>query len=122
MPIISSQSLVLRLMFAAFILFSFEVHSVFAQEKSANQAPVKSEQEQKVEIKAKQYDARREDTVTKIVVTEEEIKQYGESNIADILKRQSGITVVGNSIQMRGMANGYTQILIDGVPCEGGAD
>lgn len=119
MPTISSQSLVLKLMIAAFILFSFELRSVYAQEKSANQAPVKSEQEQKVEIKAKQYDARREDTVTKIVVTEEEIKQYGESSIADILKRQSGITVVGNSIQMHGMGNGYTQVLIDGASLVG---
>jgi outer membrane receptor for ferrienterochelin and colicins len=116
MSTISSQSLVLRIMFCAFILVSCIEHVVYAQEKSANQAPTKSDQEQKVEINAKQYDARREDTVTKLVVTEEEIKQYGESNIAEILRRQLGITVNGNEIRMRGLANGYTQILIEGEP------
>ncbi|MFZ6820260.1 TonB-dependent receptor plug domain-containing protein [Undibacterium sp. Ji22W] len=91
-------------------------HEAFAQENIANKSPATSEQEQKVEITAKQYDARREDTATKIVVTEEEIKQFGESNIAEILKRQSGITITGSEIRMRGLANGYTQILIDGEP------
>lgn len=116
MSTLSSQTLNLRTIFCAFILFSCISHAVYAQEKTTNQTPAKSEQEQKVEIKAKQYDARREDTVTKLVVTEEEIKQYGESNIAEILKRQSGITINGNEIRMRGLANGYTQILIDGEP------
>lgn len=70
----------------------------------------------KIEVKSSQdnYDARREDTATKIVVTEEEIGKYGDTQLADVLKRQPGITVTGDSIRMRGLGNGYTQILLNG--------
>jgi outer membrane receptor for ferrienterochelin and colicins len=69
-----------------------------------------------IEVKSSQdsYDARREDTATKIVVTEEEILKYGDTQIADVLKRQPGITVTGGAIRMRGLGNGYTQILLNG--------
>lgn len=80
----------------------------------ANQKPV--QQVEKIEIKSSQesYDARREDTATKIVVTEEEIGKYGDTQLADILKRQPGVTVTGNDIRMRGLGSGYTQILLNG--------
>lgn len=116
MPVIYSSSLTQQILVCSILSYVFIPHKAHGQENVANKAPAKSEQEQKVEITAKQYDARREDTATKIVVTEEEIKQFGESNIAEILKRQSGITVTGSEIRMRGLANGYTQILIDGEP------
>ena len=69
-----------------------------------------------IEVKSSQdtYDARREDTATKIVVTEEEILKYGDTQIADVLKRQPGITVTGGAIRMRGLGSGYTQILLNG--------
>lgn len=116
MPVIFSTSLTQQILVCSIMTCVCSANGVHAQENLANKPPTKFEQEQKVEITAKQYDARREDTATKIVVTEEEIKQYGESNIAEILKRQSGITINGNEIRMRGLANGYTQILIDGEP------
>lgn len=116
MSIIYSSSLTQQILVCSILSYVFIPHKAHGQENLASKAPAKSEQEQKVEITAKQYDARREDTATKIVVTEEEIKQFGESNIAEILKRQSGITVTGSEIRMRGLANGYTQILIDGEP------
>ncbi|MBC3808061.1 TonB-dependent receptor [Undibacterium seohonense] len=116
MPVFYSASLHHQILACSILSYVCSAHVVHAQENLANKPPAKSEQEQRVEITAKQYDARREDTATKIVVTEEEIKQYGESNIAEILKRQSGITVSGSEIRMRGLANGYTQILIDGEP------
>jgi outer membrane receptor for ferrienterochelin and colicins len=111
-----SPSLTKQILLSSILTYACILHEVHAQENIANKPPAKSEQEQKVEITAKQYDARREDTASKIVVTEEEIKQYGESNIAEILKRQSSITITGSEIRMRGLANGYTQILIDGEP------
>lgn len=116
MSIIYSSSLTQQILVCSILSYVFIPHKAHGQENLASKAPAKSEQEQKVEITAKQYDARREDTATKIVVTEEEIKQFGESNIAEILKRQSGITVTGSEVRMRGLANGYTQILIDGEP------
>ena len=70
----------------------------------------------KVEIKGTQsdYDERREDTATKIVVTAEEIRKFGDTQILDVMKRLPGVTVQNNAIRLRGLGSGYTQILIDG--------
>jgi len=70
---------------------------------------------------AQTYDARRYDTATKIVVTEEEILKHGDSTLGDVLKRLPGITIGGvqgrdGAIRMRGLGNGYTQILLNGEP------
>ena len=101
----------------------------FAQEKpatppaSANPPPEKSgtspkpaQSVDKIEVTASQlaYDARQDDTATKIVVNADEIKKYGDTQVLDVLKRLPGVTVLGNSIRLRGLGNGYTQILIDG--------
>ena len=79
-------------------------------------APAPVQKVEKIEVKTSQdnYDARREDTATKIVVTEEEIVKYGDAQLADVLKRQPGITVTNGDIRMRGLGNGYTQILLNG--------
>ena len=70
----------------------------------------------KIEVTTSQsgYDARQDDTATKIVVGAEEIKRYGDTQVLDVLKRLPGVTVLGNSIRLRGLGAGYTQILIDG--------
>ncbi len=75
-----------------------------------------TQQVDKIEVKTSQenYDSRREDTATKIVVTEQEILKYGDTQLADVLKRQPGITVTGGDIRMRGLGSGYTQILLNG--------
>jgi outer membrane receptor protein involved in Fe transport len=82
---------------------------------------------QKVEVRgtADSYDARRDDTATKIVVTQEEIAKYGDTSVVDVLKRVPGITVStpngrGGEIRMRGLGAGYTQILINGERAPGG--
>jgi outer membrane receptor protein involved in Fe transport len=84
---------------------------------------------QKVEItgNAAQYEPRREDTASKIVVTQEEMAKYGDTTLADVLKRQPGITVSGGNagrgggeIRMRGLGAGYTQILLNGEPAPPG--
>lgn len=82
-------------------------------EKDAEKKPQVVE---KIEVKTSQsdYDARQDDTATKIVVTSEEIKKYGDTQILDVMKRLPGVTVQNNSIRLRGLGNGYTQILIDG--------
>jgi outer membrane receptor for Fe3+-dicitrate len=57
----------------------------------------KQEEMQKVEIKgsAAKYDARRDDTASKTVVSAEEIQKYGDTSVNDVLKRLPGITVGG---------------------------
>ncbi|WP_229418161.1 TonB-dependent siderophore receptor [Massilia sp. Root351] len=76
---------------------------------------------QKVEVTASGagYDARRDDTASKIIVGSEEILRYGDSNVADVLKRLPGVTVTGGrggavDIRLRGLGSGYTQILLNG--------
>lgn len=81
----------------------------------------KEEPIQRVEVKggAAAYDPRRDDTASKIVVSNEEIKRYGDTSVLDVFKRLPGITVSGASgrggeIRMRGLGSGYTQILVNG--------
>ena len=62
---------------------------------------------------------RRTSTAAKIVISREEIEQFGDLSLADVIKRLPSVTVGGRpgrggQIRMRGMGNGYTQILIDG--------
>jgi iron complex outermembrane receptor protein len=62
---------------------------------------------------------RRESTASKIVIGREEIEKQGDATIADVLKRLPGVTLGGapgrgGAIRMRGLGNGYTQILLDG--------
>ena len=62
---------------------------------------------------------RRESTAAKIVIGREEIDRFGDATVGDLLKRLPGVTVQGRpgrggNIRMRGLGNGYTQILLDG--------
>lgn len=67
---------------------------------------------------ASSYDPRRDDTAAKIVVSSEELLKYGDSSVAEALKRVAGVTVTstgrGSDIRMRGLGGGYTQILVNG--------
>lgn len=76
-----------------------------------------------VEVRATRSSAdteeRRESTAAKIVVGRDEIERFGDNTVGDLLKRLPGVTVQGapgrgGAIRMRGLGNGYTQILIDG--------
>jgi iron complex outermembrane receptor protein len=62
---------------------------------------------------------RRESTASKIVIGREEIERQGDSTVGEILKRMPGITMGGvpgrgGGVRMRGLSQGYTQILLDG--------
>ncbi|MCA2999170.1 MAG: TonB-dependent receptor [Rhodocyclaceae bacterium] len=79
-------------------------------------SPAPAPKVERIEVTESQgkYDARREDTATKIVVTEAEIKKFGDTQLADVLKRLPSVTVRGTEVMMRGLGGGYTQILLDG--------
>lgn len=73
-----------------------------------------------VTVSASGYDSRRDDTTSRIVVPHEELEKFGDATLADALKRMPGVTVStgapgkpGN-VSLRGMGNGYTQILLNG--------
>lgn len=94
--------------------------------KTDAKAPASNGAVQTVEVQGKtQYDERRLDTATKIVVTQEEILKYGDSNLGDVMKRLPGVTVGGvqgrgGAIRMRGLGSGYTQIMLNGEPAPPG--
>jgi iron complex outermembrane receptor protein len=75
----------------------------------------------KVDVTGKQ-DAttlRRESSAAKIIIAREDIEQYGDSNLGDVMRRLPGVTQGGRPgrggpVQMRGMGGGFTQILING--------
>ena len=62
---------------------------------------------------------RRQATAAKIVIGRDEIERFGDSTTSEVLKRLPGITMPGpggrgGGPRLRGMAGGYTQILLDG--------
>jgi len=93
---------------AAAVLSTLNVHAAEKDNKEI----------QKIEIKgaAEAYNPRRDDTASKIVVSSEELQRYGDTSIADALKRVPGVSVGagGRDIRMRGLGSGYTQILLNG--------
>ena len=104
----------------AALLLAFSITRAAAQETPA---PPVAGPLQTVEVRASpgSYDARRDDTATKIVVTQAEIVKFGDTALGDVLKRLPGITLVGvpgrgGGIRMRGLGSGYTQVLLNGEP------
>jgi len=87
-----------------------------ADKPLAKEAPAKQDKITTIEVKgaASSYDARRDDTASKTVLSAEEIRKYGDDNIYDVLKRAPGVTVSGKTLRMRGLGAGYTQILVNG--------
>ncbi|MCC7600359.1 TonB-dependent receptor [Janthinobacterium sp. FW305-129] len=76
-----------------------------------------------VTVTAGKVDQRRSDTVAAIVVGHEELIRQGERTLSDALKRLPGVTIggtasgtAGGQIQLRGLGQGYTLVMLDGVP------
>lgn len=68
---------------------------------------------------ASEDDSRRASTAAKMVIGREELLRYGDSSVSELMKRLPGVTTGGvagrgGEIRMRGMAGGYTQILVNG--------
>ncbi|MDL2356389.1 MAG: TonB-dependent receptor, partial [Pseudomonadota bacterium] len=120
----SPSALYLRLLFAAPAIFGMIAAQAADQQGATAAEPVVPPAPiQKVEVKgsAAAYDARRNDTATKIVVSQEEILRNGDTTIGEVLKRLPGVTIGGvqgrgGDIRMRGLGSGYTQILLNGEP------
>jgi len=70
-----------------------------------------------VEVRGRQADARRrEETVARISVPREELLRFGDPTLAAALGRLPGVTVVAGEVRLRGLGDGYTQVLVDGQP------
>jgi outer membrane receptor for ferrienterochelin and colicins len=103
-----------------FVPFALSAVSALAQQASTT--PAATSDMGRIEITSgrdNENQQRRESTASKIVIGREEIERQGDSNLGDILKRMPGITLGGapgrgGGIRMRGLSQGYTQILLDG--------
>lgn len=79
-----------------------------------------------VTVHAGKAQQRRNDTVAAIVVGHDELIRQGDRVLSDALKRLPGISIggapgaaagaTGGQIQMRGLGQGYTLIMLNGVP------
>lgn len=109
---------------AAFSQSSFAQTATPLNAEPAEKADAKAAEPkmQKVEVQGtRNYDERRQDTATKIVVTQEDIVRYGDTTVSEVLKRLPGVTMGGvqgrgGDIRMRGLGAGYTQIMLNGEP------
>ncbi len=76
---------------------------------------------QQVQITGPLSSLRQRETTTSIVVSHEDIIRQGDQTLADVLKRLPGISISGapgqgGAISMRGLGNGYAQIMLNGEP------
>lgn len=75
---------------------------------------------QRVEIQGTApADARQLELTSRIVVPREALLKFGDRSLRDALRRVPGVTVDGE-LRLRGLGQGYTQILIDGDPAPAG--
>ncbi|WP_170860332.1 TonB-dependent siderophore receptor [Duganella sp. CF458] len=75
----------------------------------------------RVEVKAAgTLQQRRDDSAGRVIVAREELLRYGDSSLADTLRRQPGVTVNGGQVQLRGLGGGRTQFLLNGEPAPPG--
>ena len=63
---------------------------------------------------------RQGDTAGKIVVGRDELLRYGDGALSGVLGRLPGLSVAAGEIRMRGLAAGYTQVLVNGDPAPPG--
>ncbi len=100
-----------------------------AQDAKVSAKPATDSKLQQVTIagsRANDIETRRLSTASKMIFGREELDRNGDSSIGEILKRLPGVTVGGRpgrgggGVRMRGLGNGYTQMLVNGERPPGG--
>ncbi|MGZ3352155.1 MAG: TonB-dependent receptor plug domain-containing protein, partial [Xanthobacteraceae bacterium] len=93
---------------------------------SSKQTPPASNSQQAVTqvrvsgARADDTEARRISTAARMVFGREELERNGDTSVSEVLKRLPGVTIGGapgrggGGVRMRGMGNGYTQMLVNG--------
>jgi outer membrane receptor for ferrienterochelin and colicins len=92
-----------------------------AEPAKATKPKEKAAEQPRIEVTG-QRDAtgeRRNSSAAKIIITREDIEQYGDTSLGDVMRRLPGVTTGGRPGRggppaMRGMGGGYTQILLNG--------
>ena len=112
---------VLALVGASSVAFAQDVPVTTGTESAAR--PGSGNRLDRVEISSRQQtdtDLRRKSQVAKQVYGREELDKFGDTNVADVLKRLPGVNMSGGAPRMRGLGSGYTLILINGDPAPPG--
>ncbi len=93
--------------------------AVVSRPRPAAAAPAATERIEITGGRNTDTDVRRQSTAAKIVIGREEIDKFGDSNVGEVLRRLPGVTTPGppgrgGPPRLRGLGNGFTQLLIDG--------
>jgi outer membrane receptor for ferrienterochelin and colicins len=113
---------------ACLALIGAPLHAMAQQQNddartAAQAAPSATQPVQQVTIsnsRASDMDERRNSTAGKQVYGREELDRNGDTSLGDVLKRLPGVTIGGGrpgrggDVRMRGLGNGYTQVLLNG--------
>jgi iron complex outermembrane receptor protein len=92
-------------------------------------APASANNMQQVKVQGSRADdteTRRISTASKMIFGREELDRNGDTSVGEILKRLPGVTMGGRpgrgggGVRMRGLGNGYTQMLVNGERPPGG--
>lgn len=78
-----------------------------------------------VQIHAGLAEQRQRDTTATTTISHDELLRHGDHALTDALKRVPGLSVEaipgqGNTIRLRGLGQGYTQVLLNGAPLPAG--
>jgi outer membrane receptor protein involved in Fe transport len=95
-------------------------HALATAISAAFAFPAAAQEMQKIEVTGAKVDQRREETAARIVLSGQDLQRQGDRTLADVLQRVAGVSIgagagKGSEIRMRGLGNGYTQILLNGV-------
>lgn len=96
-----------------------------SQAVSTNKPNVAAKELDTVTVITDSVDNRQSSTAAKIVVSRDELARFGDTSAVDVLKRLPGVTVTGSTakgldVRLRGLGNGYTQLLLNGEPVASG--
>lgn len=120
-PGLSSRARPVAAALASLLATTLPAGSVRAQTPAPGPAPAPAATQQ-IEItgtRANETEERRRATASKIVIGREQLEAQGDSTLGEVLRRLPGVTTPGapgrgGPPRLRGLGNGYTQILIDG--------
>lgn len=86
-------------------------------------APAPAAPTQRIEVQGQALGAaeeRRQSLQMMTVIGREELDEYGDASVLDLLQRLPGLSIDGDQPRLRGLGGGYTQILLNGEPAPPG--
>jgi outer membrane receptor for ferrienterochelin and colicins len=110
---------------AAALALSSLASGTYAQQEVESQAgqAQPGQQTERIEVRARrsdETDMRRRAPVARQIYGREELDRFGDTQLADVLKRLPGVNVQGGTLRMRGLGGGFTQLLVNGEPAPPG--